>query len=231
MTVSDVLVAREGFSDRSTAVDPMPAPLRRSPPTAVKLILPVWGYRYVRQFLETSLPTLLAPGNLPAVARTLDCEFVILTSADDQDQIFEHAAFQELSANCRTSLRLIDHLITDGNHSTTVTLAYTEAVRSVGDAMVDTCFFFLVSDYIVADGSFSRVLDRMRRGASAVVVGNFQVDEYDASPWLYEKRRTAGSVLALPPRQLVRWALDYLHPATIANTVNIPLNHNSHTNR
>src|SRR5262249_20131427 len=232
MKVGDVLVAREVFSDRSTVVEgSTDGRLRRSPPTAAKLVLPVWGYRYVRQFLEVSLPTLLAPGNIPALAQALDCEFIILTSVDDQSQIAEHPAFARLSKVCRTSIRLIDHLITDGNHSTTITIAYTEAIRSVGAAMVDTCFFFLVSDYIVADGSLANAVARMRRGVSAVVVGNFQVDGDEAEPSLREALRAAGAVLALTPRQLMRWALDHLHPATIANTVNIPLTHNSHTNR
>ena len=34
-----------------------------SPPVeAVNVLLPIWGLRYVRQFLEFCLPTLLAPG-------------------------------------------------------------------------------------------------------------------------------------------------------------------------
>jgi hypothetical protein len=205
--------------------------LRRSAPTHVKIILPVWGYKYVRKFLETSLPTLLAPGNVPALASGMDCEFIILTSEDDRDFISEHPAFKRLTDVCDTEIRLIDHFISDGNHSTTITLAYTEVVRSFGEAMVDICFFFLVSDYIVADGSLRNALERMCRGASAVVVGNFQVDETDASPWLRQQLRAANYSLAVPPRELMRWALSYLHPATIANIVNIPLSHNSHTNR
>src|SRR5262245_47162986 len=233
MRTGDVLLARENFLNQSTVTPSVNvnALLRRSPPTAVKIILPVWGYKYVRQFLEISLPTLLAPGNVPALAGAMDCEFIVLTSEDDRDYLREHGAFKRLANVCRTEIRLIDHLITESNHSTTITIAYTEAVRSVAGAMVDTCFFFLVSDYIVADGSLRNALERMCRGASAVVVGNFQVDEEDASPWLRERLRTADRSLVLPPRELMRWALNHLHPATIANTVNIPLSHNSHTNR
>ena len=91
---------------------------RRSAPTAVKVLLPVWGYQYVRQFLECGLPTLLAPGNVPGLATELPTEFVILTSADDEGFIREHSAFRRLSAICQTEIRLIDHLITDGNYST-----------------------------------------------------------------------------------------------------------------
>src|SRR5262245_25597869 len=161
----------------------------------------------------------------------MDCEFIILTSDDDRDYITEHPGYRRLASVCNTQIRLIDHLITHGNHSATITLAYTEVVRSFGDAMVDICFFFLVSDYIVADGSLRNALKRMCRGVSAVVVGNFQVDDEDASPWLRGELRKAGESLAVPPRELMRWALSHLHPATIANIVNIPLSHNSHTNR
>ena len=208
----------------------LPQP-RRSPPKAARVLLPVWGYRYVRQFLECGLPTLLAPGNVPGLAAALPTEFVLLISADDQPFIAEHPAFRRLAESCDVTFHLIDHLITDGNYSTTITLAYTEAVRAVGDAMLDTCFFFLVSDYIMADGSLVNALKRMQGGASAVVVGNFQVALEEALPWLEDKLASAKGTLALPPRELMRWSLNHLHPTTLANTVNIPFSHNSHTNR
>ena len=204
---------------------------QRSPPKAATLLLPVWGYSYVRQFLEYGLPTLLAPGNVPALAAALPTEFVILTSVDDVPLILEHRAFKRLGAICKTTVHPIDHLITDTNYSTTITLAYAEAVRDVGEAMLDTCFFFLVSDYVVADGSFANALKRMQHGISAVVVGNLQITRESALPWLQEKLADNENSLALPPRELMRWALNNLHPITLANIVNIPFSHNSQTNR
>src|ERR1700722_8584375 len=205
--------------------------LLRTPPKAAQLVLPVWGYSCVRYFLECSLPTLLAHGNVPAVAAALPTRFIILTSAEDAAYIREHPAFKRLAVACETELRLIDYLITDVNYSATITLAYVDAVREAGEAMLDTCFFFLVSDYIVADGSLGNALKRMQRGISAVVVGNFQVTREDALPWLQDQLATAKHALSLPPRALMWWALDHLHPATLANTVNIPFSHNCHTNR
>lgn len=199
---------------------------------SVKLLLPVWGHRYVRQFLEVGLPTLLAPGNVPALAQSLPTEFAILTSAADQSYIRQHPTFLRLAEVCRASIRPIDHLITAGNNSTTLTLAYTEAIRAAGPAMLDTCFMFLVSDYIVADGSLASVLARVRAGAGAVLVGNFQVTAEEATPWLRARigaDATAGA--AFSARDLMRFALDHLHPATLANTVNVSSTHNAHTNR
>jgi Methyltransferase domain len=215
----------------SATQDSLPPRLNRNPPSAIKVLLPVWGYNYVHHFLERGLRTLLAPGNIPGLAAELPTEFVVLTSEDDAVYIQDHPAFRRLMAACKTTIRCIDHLITDGNYSTTVTLAYLEAVRSAGDKMIDTCFFFLVSDYIVADGSLVNAFKRIRQGRSAVVVGNFQVVEEDARHWLDDKLPSPGCELVLQPRELMQWALNYLHPATLANTVNIPLSHNTHANR
>lgn len=207
------------------------SPLLRAPPKAVEFLVPVWGYSFVRCFLEYSLPTLLAAGNVPAVAAAVPSKFIILTGADDAAYISEHPAFKQLATVCETELRLIDHLITDGNYSTTITLALTEVIRAAGDAMIDTCFMVLMSDFILADGSLANVFKRMQRGASAVITGNFQVTREDAVPWLLDKLDSSKHSLMLSPRELMRWAINHLHPATLANTVNIPFSHNWHTNR
>ncbi|MGD0151488.1 MAG: class I SAM-dependent methyltransferase [Xanthobacteraceae bacterium] len=203
----------------------------RSPPKAVRLLLCAWGYSYVRQFLEYSLPTMLAPGNIPALAAALPTEFVILTSVDDESFISEHPAFKRLASICTTRIHTIDHLISDGNYSTTITLAYTEAVRELGEAMIDTCFMFLVSDYILADGSFANVLKRVQQGTSAVVAGNMQVTRESALPWLQERLVGNELSLSLQPRELMQWALTNLHPLVLANMVNLPFSHNTDSNR
>ena len=214
----------------SSAITPVPAP-RQPKPTAVKVLLPVWGYRFVRQFLDFTLPTLLAPGNLPALAGALPCQFVILTAEQDEDFIREHPAWQALERTCGSKIVLIDDLITERNYSTTITLAYARAVRQAGDEMVNTCFIFLVSDYLVADGALGQVLERMQTGVGAVLAGNFQIIAEEAIP-LLTRKLTAGSVaLSVAPRELLRWTLNHLHPATTANILNYRLSHNAHTNR
>ena len=210
---------------------PVAAHELRSQPKAARILLCVWGYSYVRQFLEYSLPTMLAPGNIPALAAALPTEFVVLTSADDESFVVEHPTFKQLASTCQTRIHTIDHLITDGNYSTTITLAYTEAVREVGEAMIDTCFLFLVSDYILADGSFASVLKRMQRGTSAVVAGNLQVARESALPWLQERLVGNELSLSLRPRELMQWALNNLHPLVLANMVNLPFSHNTDSNR
>jgi hypothetical protein len=195
------------------------------------MLVPVWGYGYVRQFLDYSLPTLLAPGNIPAVAEAMPCTFVLLTSANDAEFIVGHPGYRLLSSICSTEIALIDDLITGDNYSTTITLAYERAVRMTGAEMLDTCFFFLISDYLVADGSLRNALTRIAAGASGILAGNFQIVQEDAAPEFYAKFERDTPEITIAPRQLMRWALSHLHPMTAANTVNFPLSHTSHTNR
>src|SRR3979409_1787552 len=118
---------------------------------------------------------MLARGKCLALAGTLPCSFVLLTSSDDARFIADHPGYQFLSSVCRTEIELIDDLITGDNYSTTITLAYERAARATGADMVDTCFFFLISDYLVAEGSLRSALSRVLAGASGVLAGNFQI--------------------------------------------------------
>ena len=97
--------------------------------------------------------------------------------------------------------------------------------------MCDTAFILLVSDYIVADGGLRTVFDRIAGGASGVLAGNFQIVAEEAIPILRKHFAQSRAEISLNPRQLLKWTLAYLHPATSANIVNLPVSHNVHTNR
>jgi hypothetical protein len=203
----------------------------RPPPTAVKLLLPVWGYRYITQFLEFCLPTLLAPGNIPAVAALLPCEFHLMTSAADAPMVAEHPAWQMLQTICRVKIEPIDDLITDGNHSTTITLAFARAVHAAGPQITDTCFINICADYLFSDRALENVMKRMYTGASAVLAGNFQIVGEDGLGALRRKIDPARVDLPISSRELIRCGITYMHPASFANVVNFGLFHNEHTNR
>ena len=208
-----------------------PVAVRPPPANGVTLLMPVWGYRFVSQFLEFCLPTLLAPGNIPWVAGVTACRFVLLSSEEQAPLIRSHPAWAELERHCAAEIRPIDDLITDGNHTATITLAFARAVRETGDAMLETCFVFLQADYLFATGSLQTVVSRIREGASGVLAGNYQIVAEDAIPLLRRRIDPGSPAIALSARELVRWSLAHLHPATVANIVNFGLSHNAHVNR
>lgn len=209
----------------------LPAPMpRRGPPKAIRLLLPVWGRSFIAQFMSVGLPTLLAPGNLPALAKALPCRLVFLTSTRDADILREHSAYRHLAEICEVGFESIDDLIAGNNNTATITLAYARAVKATGAEIIDTCFFFLTSDYLIADGSLAHVLTRIQAGISGVLAGNFQIIEQPDIQTLFKPYQN-GHAVVLPARTLMRWALHYLHPITAANIVNFPLSHNRHCNR
>jgi SAM-dependent methyltransferase len=199
--------------------------------TNVTLLLPVWGSRFVARFLEFCLPTLLAPGNIPALAAELPCRFVLLSRENELRLIESHPVWQQLEALCAVEIQPIDDLITESNHTATITLAFERVLRQAGSAVRETCFIFLMSDYLVADGSLKNVLAAVRNGADAVLVGNFQVTAEEFVPLLRAEFDPASTEIVLPARRLIQWSLGHLHEATAANIVNFGLAHNAHTNR
>ncbi|WP_158812811.1 hypothetical protein [Methylocapsa sp. S129] len=201
----------------------------RPPISAVRILLPVWGKEYVEQFLDFCLPTLLADGNLPSLCRRTACTFVLFARTDDVEAIRGNPGWRALEDMCAVEIATIDHLIS-ASHSTTITLAYVSGIRSCKSDLLDTCFIFLVSDYVLADGALSNVLARVVAGASGVLAGNFQIVGEGAAPVLAQAR-AGGPYLSIQPRDLIRLALDHLHPATIANFADSPVRHDAASNR
>ena len=189
----------------------------RPPPGDIQILLPVWGERYTRDFLEFSLPSLLAPGNLPGLSKFGQCTFVLFAPARDAEVIGKNSLWPLLCACCSVRIRYIDDLVSQSS-STVLTLAYTWAIREAGVRALDTCFVLLVADYVVSDGSLSAVVERVFAGASGVLAGNFQVVSEVVRPWL-EKRKNDAGVLAIPSRTLVELSLKALHRTTLTDIV------------
>jgi hypothetical protein len=59
-------------------------------------VLVVWGREYRDYFLEYCLPSLLAPGNIPAVAKCRPSKYLIATTSDDWESMRNTAIFREL---------------------------------------------------------------------------------------------------------------------------------------
>ncbi len=83
----------------------------------------------------------------------------------------------------------------------------------------------------MADGSLANVLARVQAGYSGVVAGNFQVTEEHASESFFDTFDAGEPAIVFNARQLMRWAIKFLHPMTLANMVNFPLCRSEHSNR
>jgi hypothetical protein len=204
---------------------------RSTPITAVHILLPVWGYKYIKQMLEFCIPTLLASGNIPSVAKTIRTKFVLLTREKDSMLVKDHPSWVELSRVCETEIRSIDDLVTRDNHTAVITLAFHRAIVEAGSGRNDICFVFMNSDFLVANNALKNVVDRIASGSSGVLAGNFQVAAEETAPLLRSRVDNRTRSLEMSPRDLLAFGFLHLHPATVANVVNLGIAHNASSNR
>ncbi len=182
----------------------------------VRLLVPVWGERYVAQFVDFCLASLLAEGNLPAAARR-PCCLHLLTTRADADVIVGDRRWRQVQKICRTKISFIDDLVSKAS-AASLTLAYVRGLRDVGDRLTRTAFIFLVGDYLLARGALEAAISEIEAGASGVLTGNLQVEQKGMEAALKKFHSKSGR-LSLDAGELMHLAFANLHGTTKAATV------------
>ncbi|MBS0624216.1 MAG: hypothetical protein JSS62_06320 [Verrucomicrobia bacterium] len=191
-------------------------------------LLPVWGDKFIEKFFRLGLHSLLASQNLPALNQDYECCFIFLTLGKDIPNIQLQKGFKQLSSVCQVEFIDISDLILSGTYSLSLTLAYERGMRSRGHNICQTYFFFLVADYIIANGSLFKVGQLLKKGYSGVTTGNFLVTEEFFIPIL----QTFGKdVFEREAQLLLKLAFPVLHPLSTANLLTQSFTHAHHTNR
>lgn len=191
-----------------------------------RLVLPVWGEHYVKNILAgVSLRALLAPGNLPSLAQTFGCEFVLLTERRFFPYLEDCDALGHLRRHARIELRAIDDLLGMTDYSVPLTLALFRGLEGLGTAATDTWVFFLNADFVLADGCYRSVVKRIEKGERLILAPSLRASSEDVLPMLRASVDPLAGPIAIPPRLLVRIALDHLHPMPRSKIVNRAIVH------
>lgn len=189
---------------------------------AARLIIPVWGDAYAGKLVSVTLPAVLAPGNLPALAALFDVELVIVTEARLFDAIGRSSAFQQAGKYCSTRLIALDDLMIDspGDYGVVLTYALFRGFADLGARMTETHLLFLNADFIVSDGSLGHVARLMTNGKRVIHAPSFRVSHEDVWPQLEAQVDAATCSLRLSSREMVRLALAHKHRTVKARIVN-----------
>src|SRR5947207_15499119 len=89
----------------------LPSRISTDNPGAIQILLPVWGYKFVQSMLKFCIPTLLAPNNIPSIAKVIPTKFVVMTRSEDVNLIETHSIWHRLASFCTVEIRTIDDLI------------------------------------------------------------------------------------------------------------------------
>jgi hypothetical protein len=204
------------------------APARRdetenSAPTRLKarVIIPVWGAKYVERLGAACLPALLAPGNLPHLARHFDCELVIVTESRLFDAIRALEPIERAKQWCDLRLVAMDDVMSHPSYyGLTITHSLYRGFTDLGEDAKNVWCLFLNADFILADGSYRTLVKRIQAGARCILAPSYCTVDETAMPQLRERAAANGGVLALPPREMAGIILDNRHFTIRAKTIN-----------
>ena len=148
-----------------------------------RVITMAWGERYVGDLLEVTVPALLAPGNLPALAGEFECEFVVVTETRFFDRFMRSVSIHGLLRFADLRLVPIDDLLSPW-YGITLTYALVRGFADLGSAMTDTHLIFLNADFIVADGSYRKLAQVIND--TVFSFGELAYQEFETSKYLTE---------------------------------------------
>jgi hypothetical protein len=91
--------------------------------------------------------------------------------------------------------------------------------------MTDTYLLFLNADFILADGSYERLIPHMLRSERVLLAPSYCTAAERVAPLLEARCDPRTGILAIPPRELAAITLSHRHNTIRAKTINQPLVH------
>ena len=184
-----------------------------------RIISTAWGERYIEDLLSLTLPALLAPGNIPSFVKHFDTEFVIVTESRFFDRLLCEPVVVKLLDYCDVRLLPIDDLLSS-HYGITLTYAIVRGFADLGPKMTATHLCFVCADFIVADGSFGKLAEMIRRGERLVVSPSYCMVLEATIDRLKRKFDPATCTLTASRRELASMVIANRHNTVRAKTIN-----------
>ena len=186
----------------------------------IRIVVFAWGKSYIDNLMERALSAALAPGNIPTLAKEFNCTLAVVTEEALFDYVREHPTIQRLEDFCKLRLIALDDLIAEPwQYGITLANALFRGFSELGSAMTETYILFLNADFILADGSYARLIPYIRSGHRAIVSPSYCANEEAVLPTLSAKFCPEDKCIALAPRDMANLILMNRHNTIIAKTV------------
>jgi hypothetical protein len=189
-------------------------PIKSRRPRGCVFVTVLWGEWHRCMFLDANLPTMLAPGNLPALIASVDCEYHIYTTAHDATRLRQNATFERLCELLRVSIELFKPAKTKDP----ITIHHAIWRRATDYARRRGALILLMApDVVWADGSFARLRTAIETGKRAIFMASPRVVSETMAPAIAKRfPQSADQSVIIPPHDLLALSLSHLHPLTVA---------------
>jgi hypothetical protein len=184
-----------------------------------RIITMAWGDRYIDDLLTLTIPAILAPGNLPAFVTQFQTELVIVTETRLFERVRRAPAIRKVLELCNVRLLPVDDLLSS-SYGITLTYALVRGFADLGPKIVDTHLVFLNADFILADGSYRKLAEMIKRGERLVVAPSYCMNLENTIERLRAAQSKDTGAIAIPPREMAALIIANRHNTVRAKTVN-----------
>ncbi|MBF5093553.1 hypothetical protein F1643_02665 [Azospirillum sp. INR13] len=175
----------------------------------------VWGARYVRTMLDVNLPSLLAPGNVPAAAARLPLEHLLVTTPADRAVIEAHPAYQALTRLIPCRIEPLQEMAATPDYMGQINQMNLAHRQILADCRArGATWVFDQPDHVWGDGSLDHLATLALRGARCVLFAGIRTNREQMVPILENWRGDAtgtGPVMAIGNEPLLRLAIEHMH--------------------
>jgi Carbohydrate esterase, sialic acid-specific acetylesterase len=186
-------------------------------------MVPFWGERYRRYYVDNLLPSLLAPNNLPLLRAEDGHRFLLATTREDWDAIIDLPIMKGLRQHAAPTLIEIPrpkNITAPGSTDAIVhqNVAQRLLVQAAFEAKAYGCLFS--PDFIISDGMVAALLVHARAGRHLVLCPSLRQTE---EPAIADLKRLGylstslspsetGTAIEVPQRVLADVMVRNLHP-------------------
>lgn len=176
-----------------------------------RFVIVVWGRDYTIPFLEFCVPSLLFPGNLPFFASNTNSSFHIYTTKKYAKLVKRSNAYERLSKIMPVEFSIFSGVSQVGKYKV-MTQCHAHFIQQFSGE--ESAYIFLSPDVVWADGAFARILEIFNSGKKAIVGCFCRLNKETFLPQIFERFRNNGILQPINPREMVKMAMDNLHPET-----------------
>ena len=196
------------------------------PKPPVRLVTYAWGKEYIDKLLTFTLRSVVAPGNLPALASQFECSVVIVTEKRFFDYVKRHATSKRIESICPLRLLPLDDIVGEPwQYGISLAYALFRGFAELGPAMTETYLLFLNADFVIADDSYKHLIPHMLAGERALLAPSYCTVAEQVAPVLAARGDARTGNLAILPRELAALILEHRHNTIRAKTMNQHLVH------
>jgi hypothetical protein len=173
----------------------------------------VWGQRFVDKFMDYCLPSLLAPGNIPALARKRKVVHSIVTTEADRDRIVAHPAFARLRELAEVVFTCFPQEFLERREQSGYNFYHFYGLLDHQSVFMASALkadlYLLPIDCVYSRDCLRNFSSYLERDADCCSVGSIEAIESELRAWLDVETRRRANVLDLPSRELVQAASEH----------------------